>query len=97
LLIIQRSSEDIDVSIDRGFLGFGGTKEPEAVTSNKERQRRIDALKTACQQKIAEDLHPALESAVRGKVRADEKWAVRPDDDDPDGQTLLFEYPTSFP
>src|SRR5207247_2101860 len=27
--VIERFSEDIDVSIDRGFLGFGGTNEPE--------------------------------------------------------------------
>ncbi len=28
--IIERFSEDIDVSIDRGWLGFGGANEPEA-------------------------------------------------------------------
>src|ERR1041384_6727933 len=44
--IIERFSEDIDVSIDRGWLGFGGDNEPEAGTSNKEKQRRIEALKT---------------------------------------------------
>src|SRR6266545_1215925 len=53
--IIERFSEDIDVSIDRSFLGFGGTNEPEAGTSNKEKQRRVEALKTACQKKIAEE------------------------------------------
>src|SRR6266566_7328364 len=59
--VIERFSEDIDVSIDRGFLGFGGTNEPEAGASNKEKQRRIEALKAACQQKIANELKPALE------------------------------------
>jgi len=39
--IINRFSEDIDVSIDRGFLGYGGANEPEAGTSNKEKQRRV--------------------------------------------------------
>jgi hypothetical protein len=42
--IIKRFSEDIDVSIDRNFLGFGGPNEPEAVASNQEKQRRIEAL-----------------------------------------------------
>lgn len=51
--VIERFSEDIDVSMDRGFLGFGGDNEPEAGGSNKEKQRRIDALPVACQQKIA--------------------------------------------
>ena len=94
--VIERFSEDIDVSIDRGFLGFGGANEPEAGASNKEKQRRIEALKTACQQKIATELLPALESAIRSKVRRAEKWSLRSDEDDPDKQTLLFDYPTSF-
>ncbi len=41
--VIERFSEDIDVSIDRGFLGFDGPSEPEAGASNKEKQRRIEA------------------------------------------------------
>jgi len=95
--VIERFSEDIDGSIDRSFLGFGGTNEPEAGASNKEKQRRIDGLKAACQQKIAKELLPALEAAIRAKVRDDEKWALRSDADDPDQQTLLFDYATSFP
>lgn len=94
--IIERFSEDIDVSIDRSFLGFGGANEPEAGASNKEKQRRIEALKTACQQKIANELLPALRTAIKSKVHHDEKWSLRSDDDDPDQQTLLFDYPTSF-
>jgi hypothetical protein len=95
--LIERFSEDIDVSIDRSFLGFGGANEPEAGASNKEKQRRIEGLKAACQQRIARQLLPALETAIKGKVRHDEKWALRSDADDPDQQTLLFDYPTSFP
>src|SRR5947207_675532 len=63
--VIERFSEDIDVSIDRGFLGFGGTNEPEAGASNKEKQRRIEALKVASQQKIATELLPALEAVIK--------------------------------
>ena len=94
--IIERFSEDIDVSIDRTFLGFGGVNEPEAGASNKEKQRRIEALKSACQQKIAIDLLPALTAAIKSKVRPDEKWALQVDAEAPDRQTLLFDYPTSF-
>jgi hypothetical protein len=95
--IIERFSEDIDISIDRGFLGFGGANEPEAGTSNKEKQRRIQALITACQQKISGELQPNLESAIKAKIGRREQWALRQDKDDPDQQTLLFEYPTTFP
>ena len=95
--VIERFSEDIDVSIDRTFLGFGGASEPEAGASNKDKQRRIEALRTACQQKIATDLLPALEAAVKSKLRANETWSLQPDAEDPDQQTLLFDYPSSFP
>ena len=94
--VIERFSEDIDVSMDRGFLGFGGDNEPEKAASNKEKQRRIEALKVACQKKIAAELLPTLDAAIRAKVGSGETWALRSDDDDPDRQTLLFEYPTSF-
>lgn len=94
--IIERFSEDIDVSIDRTFLGFGGANEPEAGGSNKEKQRRVDALKAACQLKIATGLHPALNTAIKSKIIANETWSLRNDDEDPDQQTLLFEYPSSF-
>lgn len=93
---IERFSEDIDVSIDRGWLGFGGANEPEAGASNKEKQRRIAALKIACQQKIASVLQPALEKAIQAKVGTNEKWSLRADDEDPDQQTLMFHYPSSF-
>ena len=95
--IIERFSEDIDISIDRGFLGFGGANEPEAGTSNKEKQRRIQALITACQQKISSELQPNLESAIRARIGLGQQWALRRDNDDPDQQTLVFEYPTTFP
>src|SRR5580693_2323682 len=72
--VIERFSEDIDVSIDRGWLGFGGANEPEAGASNKEKQRRIEALKIACQQKISSALQPALDKAMRAKLQATEKW-----------------------
>lgn len=94
--VIERFSEDIDVSIDRTFLGFGGVNEPEAGASNKEKQRRIEALRTACQQKIATVLHPALDAAIKAKVRANDQWSLRLDEEDPDQQTLLFDYPSSF-
>jgi hypothetical protein len=50
----------------------------------------------ACQKKIASELLPALDAAIRAKVGSGETWHLRSDEDDPDRQTLLFEYPTSF-
>jgi hypothetical protein len=95
--IINRFSEDIDVSIDRGFLGYGGANEPEAGTSNKEKQRRVEGLMAACQQKIADELMPALRGAIQGKIPRADNWSLLPDESDPDKQTLQFAYPSSLP
>lgn len=95
--IINRFSEDIDVSIDRGFLGYGGINEPEAGASNKEKQRRVESLMAACQQKIADELTPALRSAIQEKIPRADNWSLLPDESDPDNQTLQFAYPSSLP
>ena len=95
--IINRFSEDIDISIDRGFLGYGGVNEPEAGTSNKDRQRRVEGLMAACQKKIAEKLMPALQGTIQGKISPADNWSLLPDESDSDKQTLLFTYPSSLP
>jgi len=95
--IINRFSEDIDISIDRKWLGFGGSNEPEAGASNKEKQRRVEALLLACQKRITGELLPALHFLIQSNVRRDEKWSLLSDEADPDKQTLLFHYPSSLP
>jgi len=42
--LIERFSEDIDVVLDRGFLGFGGEKRPEKAPSNKQREKRLPSF-----------------------------------------------------
>src|SRR6202161_4246417 len=84
--VIERFSEDMDVSIDRSYLGFGGANEPEAGASNKEKQRRIEALKAACQRKIGCDLLTALQAAIKSKVRYDENWTLHVAESDADTQ-----------
>ncbi len=95
--VIQRFSEDIDVSIDRTFLGFVGVDAPEVAESNKERQRRVDALMAASQQIIRQKLQPALTIAIGQRLGSVKNWSVEFDESDPDGQTLLFHYPSSLP
>jgi hypothetical protein len=92
--LIERFSEDIDVSIDRASLGFGGTQDPAAVASGKERGRRIDRLKTACQHAVAAEVQPALAEVIQQAGGNARDWPLRIDEDDPDRQTLLFGYPT---
>jgi hypothetical protein len=94
--VIERFSEDVDVAIERGFLGFGGDREPENAKSGKEQQRRIKRLKTACQTTIAERLAPQLEKAISGQLAGSASWSLRRDPADRDDQTLLFEYPPAL-
>jgi hypothetical protein len=93
--LIERFSEDIDVVIDRTFLGFGGDLSPESAPSNKQRDQRLENLKAACQRMIHDALAPAMERRIREKVAAAD-WQLEEDPGDPDRQTLLFSYPAAL-
>lgn len=95
--LIERFSEDIDIVIDRGVLGFGGGNAPETAPSKKQTTKRLKALKETCQQTIRDKIQPALIEAISSELPRDLEWALEPDPDDPDGQTLLLVYPTAFP
>lgn len=95
--LIERFSEDIDVVIDRDFLGFGGSKAPETAPSRKQREKRLDDLKSACQIFIRQRLHPALEKRFQSELPKGLGWELAADPDDVDRQTLLFRYSTAFP
>jgi hypothetical protein len=58
--------------------------------SAKEKQRRVEGLMAACQQKITDELMPALRGAIKGKISRADKWSLLPDESDPDKQTLQF-------
>ena len=94
--VIERFSEDVDVAIEHGFLGFGGDMEPENAKSGKEQQRRIKGLKTVCQTVIAERLAPQLEEAISVQLVGITPWRLKKDPTDKDAQTLLFEYPPAL-
>jgi predicted nucleotidyltransferase component of viral defense system len=92
--LIDRFSEDIDLTIDRAALGFGGTDSPDQATSAKQRQKRLKSLKEACRDYVQSRVMPQLAEKMAADIS--ENWTLKPDDNDPDGQTLLFEYPTYF-
>lgn len=95
--LIHRFSEDIDLTIGREYLGFGGEQSPEEAPSNKQQSKRLKALKAASQQAIMERLLPALSARIGSAFPPDFKWTLAPDDTDADGQTLLFRYPVVVP
>ena len=86
--LIQRFSEDIDVVIERQFLGFGGE------LSNS-RQKKL--VKT-CSERICTDLKPRLEQRFKEVLPSNLAWSleVASVEEDRDQQTLLFQYPPTF-
>ena len=94
--LIERFSEDIDITIDRDFLGFGGDRNPETAPSTKQRNNRLKELKIACQEYVELKLLPLLEARIRSVLPAGDSWLLRMDEADVDGQTILFQYPASL-
>lgn len=93
--LIERFSEDIDLSFDRAALGFSGENDPLVASSAKKRQKGVEALAEACQKIIFEQFLPQLGNAMDESLgkSSSEKWRLELDPNDPDKQTLLFHYP----
>lgn len=88
--LIDRFSEDVDISFHREFLGFGEELDPEAA-AGKEQSRRIEALQQACRDCIRENLLPRLREAIAALLGGTEDWSL--EIDPLDAQTLLFHFP----
>ena len=94
--LIERFSEDIDLVVHRGGLGFEGERDPTVASnlSNRKRAALFKELRAACSGYIRGDLQIAL---TRRIDEVAEGCRVGPDEDDVDQQTLFIEYPTLFP
>jgi len=96
--VIERFSEDVDLSFDRAGLGFGGESDPLNATTGKRRKHGLEALTETCQRVVRERLLLQL-VAIFGDALGEPPstaWGLELADDDPDGQTLLFRYPSGI-
>ncbi|QVL33037.1 nucleotidyl transferase AbiEii/AbiGii toxin family protein [Telmatocola sphagniphila] len=95
--IIDRFSEDVDLSFDRSGLGFAGDNDPQRASSGKKRKQGLKALEETCQRVIRNQLLPRLHESFRNALGEswDSSWNLQLAADDQDGQTLLFHYPTT--
>ena len=93
--LIQRFSEDIDITVFRDDLGEPASVEELEALSKRKRRARLDAIRDTCQAYITgplrEFLNAQLADATGGTGR------VEIDEADPDGQTLLVRYPEVEP
>jgi hypothetical protein len=98
--LIDRFSEDIDVTVFRQDIGEPAEVAELEALSGKKRAARLDAIRAACQDYINNDLQPALAALVSKKLAAaglaPDKARVEPDPEDPDRQTLLLWYPKTI-
>lgn len=91
--LIERFSEDVDLSLSRQDLGFTDKRDPEEQgISKKESMRRLDALVSACQSTIRDKMLPELRKDF-ARVIGPSGWNVALDPADP--QTVIFTYPSS--
>jgi hypothetical protein len=97
--LIERFSEDIDITVFREDIGQPATVEELETLSGKKRTARLDAIKAACQTYIQGPMLERLNALLRQTLQAAEinpnRSRVEPDPADPDGQSLLLWYPTT--
>jgi len=92
--VIQRFSEDVDLSIEKSFFG---NNDPEKATSGKKRRTALEDLSRACSAYVQKELRSVLEKSIAENLGPPGDWLIVNDADDPDGQTLQFEYPNITP
>ncbi len=63
--VINRFSEDIDLSVDPDWLGFGGENRPDAAKSRSQFEKRWKRLNDACATAVDHEVRPALERAIQ--------------------------------
>jgi len=96
--VINRFSEDIDLSVSPRFLGVEEST-LESAPSKGKRQKLFDGLQDECAQFVSGRFQPKLESIVRGALGArasGKNWLVYKIDERTDSPVLLFEYPSSL-
>ncbi|MFG5382765.1 nucleotidyl transferase AbiEii/AbiGii toxin family protein [Yoonia sp. R2-816] len=89
--LINRFSEDIDVTVFRDDLGYPATTVEIADLSNKKRKAMLEAITADCSRYITTDLHAAVTEVLAEDTQG--KGQVEIDDTDPSNQTLLVRYP----
>ena len=92
--IIERFSEDVDLSIEKTFFGFNESNAPETAISRKKQRAILDKLAAACVEYVQGKLLTDLRENIANELGTTEGWQLTIDKSDPDAQSLSFEYPS---
>ena len=93
--LIERFSEDIDITVFRDDLGQPASVEELEPLSKKKRRARLDTIRDACRAYITGPLRDFLDAQLADATAGAGRIEI--DDADPDGQTLLVWYPEVEP
>lgn len=95
--LIDRFSEDIDITVFRADLGEPASVAELEALSGKKRRARLDAIRSACQAFISGAFISMFNEVVTGVMApahvAASRYRAEPDPADADQQTVLFWYP----
>ncbi len=94
--LIQRFSEDIDITVFRQDLGESVSIDELESMSGKKRRAKLEEIRTACQRYLNDALRPGLEAQLAQSIGAGTEDRVELDALDPDRQTILVRYPSVF-
>ena len=90
--VIDRFSEDVDLSLNREDLGFSDKRDPYVAASKKQARRLIDELTARCIGEIRDSVLPTLDEDFTSILSTSgERWSLKISASDP--QTILFIYP----
>ena len=93
--LIDRFSEDIDVTVDRHDLGFSGDNDPCRTELSRSKRRKLrKKLEKAGAEYIEERLQPVLAAAVK---EVTSEFELVADVENRKNPTLIFRYPPLFP
>jgi hypothetical protein len=98
--IIKRFSEDIDISIDPDWLGFGGDDRPDAAESRSQFDKRWEKLNKACAAVVEEKIQSSLELAIKeviGPSATGQTHLTFKLEEQTQSPLLTFRYPTNEP
>ena len=93
--LIERFSEDIDITVFRDDLNQSASVEELESLSKKKRRAKLDAIRDACRAYITGPLREFVDAQLADTTSGDGR--IELDEADPDGQTLLVWYPELEP
>lgn len=91
--LIERFSEDIDITVFRDDIEAPASVEELEASSRKQRERRLEDIRKACQTFIAGTLRTQLDRLAARLPLTGDQLRIMPDEGDADGQSLLLQYP----